>query len=101
MSVSLYFYNLVRGFDELINAMLYGNSRQTLSSRAYEAAVIRNLWWWVPFYEVVNWTMYAGRWFILRPLGYRWGKDMPTNHCKDAYLSNPVRTYGDPSSPQQ
>ena len=89
-----YIYNWLRGLDELGNATLDGNSRQTISSRCYEAAVLKGIWYWKIAYYAVNAGAYALRWLFARPLGYRWGEDMPVNHCMDAYLSDQKdRTY--------
>jgi hypothetical protein len=95
--IGAYIYNFARGVDQLGNALMFGNSRQTMSSRGYEAAVLARLWYWCPFYWGVNGVMYTARWLFARPFGYRWGADMPVNHCFDAYMSFPnIRTYAGP-----
>lgn len=85
MSFGSYLYNFFRGVDELGNATLDGNSRQTISSRAYEAAMIEHLWYWRPAYHAINALNYA----------IQIARHEPTyNHCKGAYLSDQKdRTY--------
>jgi len=79
MSLGSYLYNLFRGVDELGNATLDGNSRQTISSRAYEAAIIQKRWYWRPVYHAINALNYG-----LQIVSGR----KTYNHCRDAYLSD-------------
>ncbi len=79
MNFASYIYNLFRGVDELGNAVIDGNSRQTISSRAYEAAMVKHIWYWHPAYHLINAVNYA----------IQIARGIPTfNHCKDAYLSD-------------
>lgn len=94
MSLWDYLYNVLRALDQLLNAIFAGNSRETVSARAYEAAVLNQLWYWKPIYLIINAGAYGLRWLLARPLGYHWGEDMPVNHCKDAFDSDPdEKTY--------
>lgn len=80
-----YLFRVAYAFDCTLNALLAGNPDQTVSSRCYEAAVVKNISYWKPPYHVVNAGAYVVKWTIGRVLGYRFGVDMATNHCKAAY----------------
>ena len=82
-----YLFNLLRGVDELGNAALDGNSRQTISSRSYEGCHVRKprlARWCVMCFAVdcVNYAIQLARF------------QKPYAHCKDAYMSDQKdRTY--------
>lgn len=87
MSLASYFYNLFRGVDQLGNATLDGNSRQTISSRAYEGGYVKKpfLWRW----RIVCWVIDGLNYVVQVARGKK-----PYAHCKDAYLSDQKdRTY--------
>lgn len=72
-------YGVLSGMSQTLNALTWGNNRQTLSSRSYEEAVVKQRWPWMPLYWLLDNTV--GR--ILRE----------PDHCRDAYATTPYRTY--------
>ena len=80
-----YFVEVAASVSQLLNAILGGNRDQTLSSRAYEAAVLENLLYWKPAYYAIN-----GFWRLLKNglvrLGFSHAAAMPENHCEDAFF---------------
>ncbi len=87
-----YVFRVAYAADLLLNAILGGNPAQTVSSRCYEGAKIKAYRRWAVPYWVVNGGAYALRWTIGRALGYRFGVDMPINHCQDSYDNASIKT---------
>lgn len=83
--VTHYLLEVGGGLSQLLNTLCGGNRDQTFSSRCYEAAVIKNKWYWQLPYQTVNGGAFVLRWTLGRLIGLRFGTDMPHNHCKDAY----------------
>lgn len=91
--ISYYFIELGSAASQFLNAIFAGNRDQTFSSRLGEAVSLGKRRWY-PAYWLVNGGAYVIRWVIGRVLGYRFGLDMPTNHCMWAFLTgDSERTY--------
>ena len=88
-----YFRELGGALSQLLNAIAGGNKDQTFSARCYEAAVVKGYRRWLLPYWLVNAVFYALRWVIGRALGFRFGVDMPRNHCMDAYHFDNEHSY--------
>lgn len=86
MNIGGYIYGIAKGVDRTFNALTAGSVDETFSARCYEAAVVKSYTFWQIPYQLVNGGAYAVRWTIGRLLGYRFGVDMPSNHCEDAFL---------------
>jgi hypothetical protein len=95
-----YLFHVAYAADLLFNAVCAGNPDQTFSARCYEGAVKKSYTRWILPYWIVNGGAYVLRWTIGRVLGYRFGVDMPLNHCEDAFcnasiLKDNFHTYDD------
>lgn len=51
-----YCYNLALGFDQFMNAILFGDPDESISGRTGRALISGNPKWWVPFFgRHVDW----------------------------------------------